>query len=595
MGKVNSGYLQWLVQAITTFVVPLSDINSCTLSEFWKYVSVCITVGYYFQVDVMLATSIYALLTNKRSVLRCTLSAKLVSAVIAVHTLHINNVYSCHYRVITIILLLKNGSNNSQYGCNLVYITYLLLMAGDVELNPGPLSITTPAKRRCTHKDRFMADLHSRGNGILTMNLHQLCTNYDCTQRTIKTWLKNLCHDTLTPQQTSWATRMTNDPIQNFKADVESDKNVLTMTVADIATHYCVTAYTARRWLKSVKLYTVQVLIDNILTKHFSPDSNSVAIAQLAKEHGLSERYVKKCLTDLNRQNFVLSNDIDMTDKEISDKYGVRRPIVASWKLEADNMWLQWYDEADKDLDVNPPTKPTNNDIFPHCICHECAVILFQCDVQWVDKGSVKTPYRATKFQGLSYSLTVAEKDVRGQPRVGSCRHCANKTTPENLFDDFGDIPDCIKAVSGFGESRRLALGSLYCSTFKPSNYSYVHCSGKVGFSMNTAHLRGMAGMLKFGDPSEGDITAPYNRENVLRAFQWLRKNNPLYSRFMAQLETLYGYLQNTQAGGLGNPVPMVSGNVEVQSGQQLSAGDLVSKEGMFVLVDPDECLPRVK
>ena len=64
---------------------------------------------------------------------------------------------------------------------------------------------------------------------------------------------------------------------------------------------------------------------------------------------------------------------------------------------------------------------------------------------------------------------------------------------PEELHDDFGDLPDCIRAVSGFGESRRLALGSLFCNTFKPSNYSYVHSSGKMGFSMNVAHLRGMA------------------------------------------------------------------------------------------------------
>ena len=92
----------------------------------------------------------------------------------------------------------------------------------------------------------------------------------------------------------------------------------------------------------------------------------------------------------------------------------------------------------------------------------------------------------------------------------------------------FSDLPDCIHAVSGFSESRRLALGSLFCSTFKPSNYSYVHSSGKMGFS---AHLRGMAGMLKFGDLSEGDITTAYDRESVLRAFRWLRHNKPLYQK----------------------------------------------------------------
>ena len=81
-------------------------------------------------------------------------------------------------------------------------------------------------------------------------------------------------------------------------------------------------------------------------------------------------------------------------------------------------------------------------------------------------------PYRATTFQGISFNLCVVEKEVSGQPRVGSCKHCASAERPEQLHDDFGDLPDCIRAVSGFGESRRLALGSLFCSTFKPSNYS---------------------------------------------------------------------------------------------------------------------------
>ena len=42
---------------------------------------------------------------------------------------------------------------------------------------------------------------------------------------------------------------------------------------------------------------------------------------------------------------------------------------------------------------------------------------------------------------------------MSGQPRVGSCRHCASAERPEQLHDDFGDLPDCIRAVSGFGES----------------------------------------------------------------------------------------------------------------------------------------------
>ena len=193
-------------------------------------------------------------------------------------------------------------------------------------------------------------------------------------------------------------------------------------------------------------------------------------------------------------------------------------------------------------------------------------------------------PYRATTFQGISFNLCVVEKEVSGQPRVGSCRHCASaeRNCMMTLVTYQIAYMPLVDSVSP----------SLFCSTFKPSNYSYVYSSGKTGFSMNVAHLRGMAGMLKFGDLSEGDR---YDRESVLRAFRWLRHNNPLYKRFLAQLETLYGYFPTTQPGGLGNPMPLVSGNVSVESGNQLSVEDLRSKEGMFVLADPDENLPRGK
>ena len=42
--------------------------------------------------------------------------------------------------------------------------------------------------------------------------------------------------------------------------------------------------------------------------------------------------------------------------------------------------------------------------------------------------------------------------------KVACCRHCGKINSVEELFDDFEPLPDCIKAVAGFGESRRLAI-----------------------------------------------------------------------------------------------------------------------------------------
>ena len=119
---------------------------------------------------------------------------------------------------------------------------------------------------------------------------------------------------------------------------------------------------------------------------------------------------------------------------------------------------------------------------------------MFPCDVKWVDNRKKTSPYRASKFENLSNSLTTVTMDKDGVLKVACCRHVVTLTpvnSSEELFDDFESLPDCIKDVAGFGESRRLAIGTLYCSTFKPSNYSYVHSSGPIGYGVSIDHLRG--------------------------------------------------------------------------------------------------------
>jgi hypothetical protein len=88
-----------------------------------------------------------------------------------------------------------------------------------------------------------------------------------------------------------------------------------------------------------------------------------------------------------------------------------------------------------------------------------------------------KLPVGPLKLEKLSYGLTIVTMDKKGVLKVAYCRHCGNLNSNEEFFDDFELLPNCIKVVAGFGESHRLAIGSLYCSTFKPSNYSYAVCT----------------------------------------------------------------------------------------------------------------------
>ena len=72
-----------------------------------------------------------------------------------------------------------------------------------------------------------------------------------------------------------------------------------------------------------------------------------------------------------------------------------------------------------------------------------------------------------------------------------------------------------------------------------------------------------------------------------MKAFHWLKKNNPLYQQFLAQLETLYAYFPTTTLSGVGNPLPMKTRDVEIKSGRQLTAEYVGKCEGMIIEADP--------
>ena len=74
------------------------------------------------------------------------------------------------------------------------------------------------------------------------------------------------------------------------------------------------------------------------------------------------------------------------------------------------------------------------------CVNHFvlCAVILFMCDIKWVDSSRKKPPYRAAKFENLSYGLTIVTVDKNGVVQVACCRHCGNLTSAEEIYDNLG-------------------------------------------------------------------------------------------------------------------------------------------------------------
>jgi hypothetical protein len=71
---------------------------------------------------------------------------------------------------------------------------------------------------------------------------------------------------------------------------------------------------------------------------------------------------------------------------------------------------------------------------------------------------------------------------VRGIDTVSSCNECFTKLSKGQnfyLFDDFGEIPVCVKSLKSYNEYQKLAIGSLFYYT---SGYTYLHSVGSSVF-----------------------------------------------------------------------------------------------------------------
>ena len=541
-----SAYLYYVAIVVSTFIVPLADVEYISWSELYKYVGVSIVVGHYCELNSHLTGIIYVLLTDRRSKLRISLSIRLASEIIILlasyHSFACNACQCC--RSMKLFILLISCSPANRYGFIMVCLIYLLLLAGDIELNPGPVSkeYAPSPKRTCKPKDRFMADVLSNQTELLSMTFNNLTRVYGTAARTIKTWLKglNACGSTVSPELVQWASELLTAPKDRFLADVCSpdkaelllsmnlsdvtevygvtERNMklwlkglctmgstvsprlvqwaselltspkdrfladiltagdgsmlLSMNVLSMAIHYGVTRKTVRLWVNELKSGSlgesipvqlrdwVHHMCVNPRQRFMSEKGSgviSMSLTDLAAEYGVTEstvntwlkaisqpatesadipasmleeigtipdqdsvvevdrsfkvteRYVRKRIADRNRANFLDSGDVDLSDEEIAAKYGIRKASVTSWKAEADRMWYSWFAQVDFGqlaAQVQQPLEPAHGRscLYPHCICCECAVILFECDVQWIDQFSMSHPYRAATFQGISFN-----------------------------------------------------------------------------------------------------------------------------------------------------------------------------------------------
>jgi len=154
----------------------------------------------------------------------------------------------------------------------------------------------------------------------------------------------------------------------------------------------------------------------------------------------------------------------------------------------------------ENDLDyVSPLSASLLGQYRERVMCYNCGMLLLRSETRWAKVGRDKTGYRAVALFPV-HADKVKQMSVGTSWLLSSCAHCQNvaKATAEHLFEDFGELPPEILALHNYHEKRLLALANLYCRTYWPAPYSYLHVRGHIGLHGRThKDFEGLIGILQ--------------------------------------------------------------------------------------------------
>ena len=70
------------------------------------------------------------------------------------------------------------------------------------------------------------------------------------------------------------------------------------------------------------------------------------------------------------------------------------------------------------------------------------------------------------------------------------CATCNSYSFDRAVFHNW-DIPEYIKALSNYAYYRKLAFGTLFCSTFNPKGFSFVHSRSLISYAVRPDRREG--------------------------------------------------------------------------------------------------------
>ncbi len=170
--------------------------------------------------------------------------------------------------------------------------------------------------------------------------------------------------------------------------------------------------------------------------------------------------------------------------------------------------------------------------------------------------------------------------------QVSVCEVCLKQIkrgSKIDFFDDFGEIPQCIKQLKSYYEYRKLSIGNLWCNNYKPRGYTYLHSTGMMNVCRNSdKNLHGMIGMLQEGEDPELQVS----HSEAKKAMRWLKQNNELYKEFYGNLETMHGYMRTEKADGLFTGMPTRTDDLSISDDGPVAASVTNQQAGLLFPAD---------
>lgn len=134
---------------------------------------------------------------------------------------------------------------------------------------------------------------------------------------------------------------------------------------------------------------------------------------------------------------------------------------------------------------ISPLSRKMQQLYLNHTMCYNCGALLFKSQQYWAQletpEDGAPTEFCAARlYPAHRARIAACDAEQEGAFRVSSCHHChePSKARQEVLFEDYGQLPEELAGLCNYHEKRLLSLGNLYCRTFWPTSYAYVHIRG---------------------------------------------------------------------------------------------------------------------